>query len=1051
MSVGSDQTSSPPAAAERRQISVIFCDLVNSSTLSERIDPEDLREFLQSYQACTEQVVRRFDGYVAQHLGDGILVYFGYPTTHEDSVKRAVLASRALLQTFTEQYSTLLIGGMVPQLRIGIHTGVVVVGDMGSAERAVCLAVGEAPNVAARVQAFALPNTAVVSEATYRLTKGYFVFRALGSVTLKGFSQQTSLYEVLGETSARDRLDAAGSEQLTQFVGRETELGHLEEGWQRARLRGAVHVHVRGEAGIGKSRLIRALRGAMPAGTLTIEGFWSPLFQSTALHPIAEALERHLRSRRDAPAAERLEALTQELVRVDLDQAGSLPLLAALLGIPPHDSEPATVGPARRNERETTFAALCAWLGKCASQAPCLFVLEDVHWADASTLEFVTELIDAAPPGLMLVLTSRSEPNAGWLERGLSALELARLPHADAERIVSSIATAQALSDATLREVIARADGVPLYLEEITKAVVEAAAARTLDRPVTISSIPASLQDSLMARLDRLVSSKPVVQIAASLGRVFRVDVLRAVTQLDDEALRVELDILQAAGILLRGENPGAQTYQFKHALIQDAAYASLLRSTRQHYHARIAQTLAEDFPQLARAEPERLAQHYENADLPLQSSQQWALAGARAIVRCAYAEGIRAYHKALAQLGKLPEARQRDDTEISIRTALGVALISTLGHSAQEVEDNYTRAYALCSDTERIPAGVLYGLYSVYLIRSDLQGTGRLVATFEALIRTNADPLLALIANSSLGVRCFLLGEYARAQDLLSRAMALRSSGLVQEATELAAVGFDGQLIPYLYSAWCLMRRGQVAAAWALWREVLLAVEAREHPYGIAVVLSLGCAMARDARDPQLARQLGTRGVTICKEHGFSAWLAVMGAHVGWSDALLRDVEGGTRRVEQCLGAMRAHGSLVVYSNHVLSLVEAYMSEGELAQAAATIDDALAFGEGKLACYQVPSLLTLRGAILVAQREYEQAELQLTHALSLLRGHGAKLLELRVVSVLVQLLAETGRIEHARTLLAEACAYFDRDCSLPLLAAARTQLSRLERDASAA
>jgi class 3 adenylate cyclase/tetratricopeptide (TPR) repeat protein len=630
---------SPASAGERRQITVLFCDLVGSSGISERLDPEDWRDLLRRYQAQCAEVVRGLDGHVAQYLGDGLLVYFGYPRAHENAPERAVRAALAIIDAVRELGFDSA-GQRVPlHARIGIHTGLAVVGEMGDSKRPELLAVGETPNIAARVQSVAKAGSVVVSEATHRCVRGYFTFRELGPVALKGFTRPATLFEVEAATGARSRIELAEPASLTPLAGRDEELDFLNARWNATRVGAGPVVLVSGEPGIGKSRLVSMLRERVALdGARTLECFGSPLFQGTALHPIREMLELELGLDREMDSVHKTAALRSGLGSLGLEGPDTTQALAFFLSIvlgtgmsplPP------------QKQRQATFEALVAWLHARASDRLTLLVLEDLHWVDPSTLELVGMLVERPPGALMVVLTHRPEFVPRWSSPRLSTLTLRRVPANDATRIVSFFSQGAPLPGDVVGEILAKADGVPLYLEEITKSVLESrslyAASETepaAQRPAM--SIPATLQDSLTARLDRLSTGKPIIQLAATLGWTFRFELLLAVSRIPENELRDELDRLVAVEMLLVDGAPPDATYTFKHALIQDAAYDSLLRGVRRANHARIARALNDRFPQVAMASPELLAHHYAGAGAVEEAVAAWMRAGEQATAKLA-------------------------------------------------------------------------------------------------------------------------------------------------------------------------------------------------------------------------------------------------------------------------------------------------------------------------------------------------------------------------------------------------------------------------------
>jgi class 3 adenylate cyclase len=577
--------------AERRQLTVLFCDLVDSPVLASQLDPEDLRAVVRAYHAACAAVIQRFAGHIAQYLGDGLLVYFGYPQAQEDDAQRAVRTGLGLVAALGPLKARLEPAyGIRLAFRVGIHTGLVVVGALGEGERQEQLALGATPNIAARLQELAAPETVVMSAATAQLVAGYFVCQPRGAQALKGLATPVHIYEVLHESGAQTRLDIVPPRGLTPLVGRDEEVALLQRRWEQATTGQGQVVLLSGEPGIGKSRLVQGLQDQVTAAPQTrIEWRGSPLHQQSALYPVIADLSRRLGWHPNEPPAARLGTLEATLAAADLALSEAVPLLAALLSLPlPTSYPPLTLTPHRQRQR--TFDLLLAWLHAEARRQPVLVVVEDLHWMDPSTLELLSLLIDqSAARRLCLVLTARAEFHPPWpLVAHLTVLPLRRLAQAQVAGIATHVAGDKALPLAVLQEVVRKTDGVPLFVEELTKMVLESGLLEehedhyTLHGPLPPLAIPATLHDALMARLDRLATAKGIAQLGATIGQTFAYDLLQAVAPLEAAPLQDALGQLVAAEVVTQRGIPPQATYTFKHALIQDAAYQSLLRSTRQ-------------------------------------------------------------------------------------------------------------------------------------------------------------------------------------------------------------------------------------------------------------------------------------------------------------------------------------------------------------------------------------------------------------------------------------------------------------------------------------
>src|SRR5712691_7145517 len=692
-------TAPPLSEAARRQLTVMFCDVVDSTTLSGQLDPEEYRDVLRAYQAACVEAIQRFDGYIAQHLGDGLLVYFGFPTAHEDDAQRAILAGLGMLDAM-QMLNTRLEQehGRQLSIRVGMHTGLTVIGDIGAGQKHELLALGEAPNIAARIQSLAAPDTVAISADTYRLVEGYFTVADLGRHTLRGVTAPLQVYRVLRHSGAQSRLDVAGTRGLTPLVGREQEVGLLLERWHWVKAGQGQVVLLSGEAGIGKSRLVQVLKDQVAGEPHTrLECRSLPYYQHSALYPIIELLPRLLPWQHDAAPDEQLDQLAQALRQYRLPEQDTMPLLAPLLSlaIPEDRYPPLPFSPER--QRQKTFEVLLAILLELSAQRPVLFILEDVHWTDPSTLELLTLLMDQIPTvSLCALLTCRPTFQPTWSSRSyVTQVTLSRLLPHPVVRMAEHVAGEKRLPAEVLRQIVEKTDGVPLFVEEMTKAVLESGGLQDINGQyeltgsVSALAIPATLHDSLMARLDRLVTAKAVAQYAAVLGRHFSYAVLHAVSQVDEPTLQRELGRLVDAELLYqRGLAPQA-SYLFKHALIRDIAYESLLKSTRQGYHQRVTQVLEAQFPETAATQPELLAHHYTEAGLTTQAVRYWHQAGQHAIQRSAHAEAIAHLTQGLTVLTTLPHTPERARQELTFQTSLGPALMAVRGFT-EEVEQVY-------------------------------------------------------------------------------------------------------------------------------------------------------------------------------------------------------------------------------------------------------------------------------------------------------------------------------------------------------------------------
>jgi class 3 adenylate cyclase len=678
----------------------MFCDLVGSTALSARLDPEDMREIIGTYHRCCADKITKAGGFVAQYLGDGVLAYFGYPEAHEDDPERAVRAGLTLVDAVSRLqagYNTAL------QARIGIATGLVVVGDLISDDARERGVVGETPNLAARLQGLAEPGQVVISHGTRRLTGGLFEYRDLGRLALKGLTEAAQVWQVVGASTVESRFEAQHETNLAPLVGREEELELLMRRWRQAASGEGRVVLLSGEPGIGKSRLIAALEAQVePSRHVRLRYFCSPQRQESALYPFMAQLERAAGFLRDDDAEAKFAKLELLLSR-GTDRWEEIGLIAGQLGVPTSDRyRPPELSAQKRKER--TINALLAQLEGLAAEQPVLAIFEDAHWIDPTSLELLALAIGRVSlSAVLLVITARPEFQPPWADHAhVTRINLARLPPSQGRALVQQIAGCKTLPEEVLRQIISRADGVPLFVEELTKSVIESGLMREsdgcyfLDSPLPPLAIPTSLHASLNARLDRLSPVRELAQVGAVLGREFSYEQLRAAAEMSDAELTAALDRLAHSELIFCRGTPPDATYIFRHALLRDAAHDSLLRTQRQVLHRRVALVLEGQFADFAAGQPELLAQHCSEGGLGEKAAAYWLKAAQKALGQAATAEAITHLTRGLAEIAALPTNPALRQSEINLQITLGNALIASRGHSAPGVATAFERARTL-------------------------------------------------------------------------------------------------------------------------------------------------------------------------------------------------------------------------------------------------------------------------------------------------------------------------------------------------------------------
>jgi class 3 adenylate cyclase len=745
--------------AERRQVTVMFSDLVGSTALSARMDPEDLREIISAYQKCVAATVQRFGGFVAKYMGDGVLVYFGYPQAHEDDAERAV---RAGLGVIAEVGS--LRAASPLQTRVGIATGLVVVGDLigsGAAqERGI---VGETPNLAARLQGIAEPNTVVIAESTRKLIGNLFELQDLAAKDVKGIAEPVRAWTATRPSSVESRFEALRS-ATTPLVGREEEVELLLRRWAQATAGEGCVVLISGEPGIGKSRLTETVQDRLGAEPHTrLRFFCSPHHQDSPLYPPIAQLERAAGFRREDTAEVRLTKLEALLAQATNDVSGVAPLFADLLSIPTGDRYPAlNLTPQKRKEK--TLQALVAQAEGLALRRPALMIFEDIHWSDPTTRELLDLLIERVPKVRLLVLiTYRPEFSPAWVGRPhVTLLTLGRLPPRQRSEMIIQMTGGKALPREITNQIVERTDGVPLFIEELTKAVIESGVLTDAGDRYTAAdaapslAIPASLHASLLARLDRLAPTREVAQIGATLGRSFSHELISAVADMPQPVLDDALDQLVRAELIFRRGTPPNAEYAFKHALVQDAAYSTLLRSRRQQLHGRIAAALESQFTEMVGAQPQLMAHHYAEAGLTDKAISYSLKAGQQMMARSAMLEAVSQLQKGLAWVTSLPIDSRQQQLGLDLQVSTAQALLVTKGYAASAFAEAYGRARSLAEQLNRrdyLPL-LLHGLWAFHLVRDELKLSATIAEQMEMLGQEGGNTTASLIAKEEHGIR---------------------------------------------------------------------------------------------------------------------------------------------------------------------------------------------------------------------------------------------------------------------------------------------------------
>jgi len=1023
--------------AERRHLTVLFCDLVGSTALATRLDPEELHEVVRAYQRVCAEVIERFEGHIAQYLGDGVLVYFGYPKAHEDDGPRAARSALGMVEAVGRLNQSLVRErGIKLAVRMGIHTGLVVVGSIGGHGRQEQLALGDTPNVAARLQGLASPDTIVVSAATQRLIRGSFACQELGTHAIEGVPTPVQVFRVLREHDAQSRFESAAGVGVTPLVGREPELGVLLERWARVKEgQGQVAV-LSGEAGIGKSRLAQVVKERVAGeGHGWVEWRSSPYHQQSPLYPAIAYLHRLLGWQPEESPPDKLRKLEALLAQHGQDLSETVPLFAALLTLPLSEAyQPLALAPQRQKAK--TLDALLAWPWQGQTPGPLLFIVEDLHWLDPSTLEFLDLLVDRADGlRLFILLTCRPTFPPRWAPAApLTYLTLSRLQRPQAALMIERVAGGKALPIEMREQLLSRADGVPLFIEELTKMMLESGFVRPEDDryeltgPLPPLAIPATLHDSLVTRLDRWPEAKPVAQLGATIGRQFSFELLRAVSPSADAELEGALGQLVEAELLHQHGLLPAATYTFKHALIQEAAYQSLLRSTRQQYHQRIAQALVERFPETVETQPELVARHYTEAASADQAVVHWRRAGQRAIQRSANLEAISHLSRALSLLRSLPEAPERTQQELMLHLELGAPLLMIKGYPAPEVEQTYTRALELSErvgDSAQLFSAIS-GLWGIYLTRPQLQVARDLAERSYALAQRLGQRELLQEAHLMLGASHFYLGDLVSARTQLEQGIALyeRPTGPGRPFM----LGADPGARCRAWAAWTLWMLGYPEQALARMNEALPSDQKESHAFTRAWVLHFAATLHAWRGELQLTQEKAEAEIALSGEQGFVRWLTGGMVRRGWALAMRGSPEEGLAQLDRGVATWPSSAGELGLTSILGQKAEVLGRGQQTTEGLRVVAEALTLADKNTERYYAAELHRLRGDLMLQCQSpppMDDVEACFVQALDIARGQQAKSLELRAALSLSRLWQAQGRREQARQLLGTVYGWF--------------------------
>jgi predicted ATPase/class 3 adenylate cyclase len=1019
----------------------MFCDLVGSTRLSTQLDPEDLRQIVSAYHRCVAETVIRFDGFIARTMGDGVMVYFGYPQAHEDDVERAVRAGLALIEAVGHLEAPDRL-----QIRVGLDTGLVVVGDLIEAGEALERGIaGETPNRAARLQTVAEPNTVVIGPGARPLLGDLFEYRDLGNLELKGFVEPTKAYLILGESAIESRFEAFHPAALVPLVGREEEIELLGRRWQRAKTGAGQVVLISGEPGIGKSRLTSAILEQIATEPHTLlRYFCSPHHTHSALYPMIRELERTAGFARDDDARSKLAKLAAVLSYAS-PSAEDTQLLAELLSVPTTGQRPElNLTPEQRKGR--TLQALMRRIEALSGEQPVMMLLEDVHWIDPTSLEAMDRIVERTRQlPVLVIMTFRPEFSPPWAGQPHVTLNmLSRLDQNDGAALIDRIAGDRRLPPVVVSEILNRTDGVPLFIEELTKAMIEDRAS-TRPSPAVLGpglTIPATLDALLMTRLDGLSpAAKEVAQIGAAIGREFSYELLSAIGQRTDRDLLTALDRLVGAGLIFGSGVPPEATYLFKHALVQDASYRTLLRSRRRELHGRIVAVLEARYPAIVEQQPELIAHHSTQADLVEKAIAYWGQAGQKSLARSANTEAAAQLRKGLHLLSSLPEGNERWQQELRFQSTLGAALAASKGNAAPETGRSYARARELCEQlgetTALIP--VLSGLSTYHQTRAEYPAMREVAEDLLHRGEEQSDTASSLVGHRSMGICMHQLGDFVAAQEHFEHVLRLYNPEQHQALASIAA--YDMRAVALSYLGWDLFILGQPDQARALSEQALIWSRQLRHPHTIAFVLIYAAVLDLLRRDHGSAEARLQELTLFAAEHRFPVWLALARVMHGYVLAARGETAQGLALAREGWADGMATGSRWNQTFYLALLAAACERAGRADEAFELLGAALeAVDESGERWFQ-SELHRHKGEWLARHGKDDEAEACFQRALAVARRQHARTWELQAASSLARFFYDRGQHAEASDLLASVLVTFTDGLEMPALHDAKALL----------
>ena len=1039
--------------AERRQLTVMFCDLAESTELSQKLDPEDLGDLNREYQDVCKAGIERYGGYVARYMGDGVLAYFGYPQAHEDDAERAIHAGLDIVHSIAK-FNQRIREDTTLGVRVGIATGPVVVGDLigegASQESAV---VGETPNLAARLQTIASNNDVVIGPQTHDLAGGRFAYEDLGPYEMKGFSESIRVWRVVAPSEVESRFEARRGNNVTPLLGRVHEIGMLLERWRYAKEGDGQAVLLVGEPGIGKSRISESLRERTASDhPIRLRYQCSSYHTNSSLHPFIEQLQRAAQFEpedSDLTRLDKLEALlSMATTQIDL----AAPLVAALLSIP-FDGRYQPLNMTREQQKEATMETLISQMVGLSRQQPILMIFEDAHWADPTSIELLGHIIDRIPEmAALVVITFRPEFPSSWMGRPhVTAVSLSRFNRDLATSMIERVSGGKQLPEEICSEIVAKTDGVPLFIEELTKTIIESDLVETkgdrytLTRPLTELAIPSTLHDSLMARLDRLAPVREVAQIAAVIGREFSHQILAMVSPLAEDELDAAMKRLMDAALIFRKGFPPNANYTFKHALVQNAAYESLLKRKRRELHLRIAEALEVELSGTVEAEPELLAHHFTESGNHERALPYWLLAGQNAVAHGANIEAITHFRCGLELLETSPENEKLIKLEISFRVGLGVPLISLEGPKSKNVADNYTRARLLCEaigDTEQ-QFPVLWGLWFHAMMSSDLSRACELADKLLQVAQEQHDESLLLEAHHCQWPSRFLVGNLSKALSHSDRGRELYHADTHHSLTFIYG-GHDPGVCAHNLGALALYLTGYPDLAKRVVYDGLQLAQNLGHSGSLAEAISFVLYISLFTEDVNAIEQHANMLEQYSQTEQLQNYQIFVDVARGYSLVKQNQIDPGLERFREVMESLNPRN---LWEEPLLTSVASIIgNHGGFERSLELVEKALELAQQRGIGWWEAEFLRTQGELILANGRGDTAKPEdcFKQAIQVAQGQGAKTLELRASTNLANLWYEQNNRDAAHELLASIYDWFTDGFQTPDLKKAKSLLEQL-------